>query len=92
MGKCCGDNKPEVNVSDPCNPPQPQCASESSVEKGSGSGPLEWFGKMIQNCYEYTTQAKAQGKHIVGIMCEYTPRELILAANALPVCLCGGSA
>jgi benzoyl-CoA reductase/2-hydroxyglutaryl-CoA dehydratase subunit BcrC/BadD/HgdB len=25
-------------------------------------------------------------------MCEYTPRELILAADAVPVCLCGGSA
>jgi benzoyl-CoA reductase/2-hydroxyglutaryl-CoA dehydratase subunit BcrC/BadD/HgdB len=25
-------------------------------------------------------------------MCEYTPRELIIAADALPVCLCGGSA
>jgi len=25
-------------------------------------------------------------------MCEYTPRELIMAANAVPVCLCGGSA
>ncbi len=25
-------------------------------------------------------------------MCEYTPRELIMAANAIPVCLCGGSA
>jgi benzoyl-CoA reductase/2-hydroxyglutaryl-CoA dehydratase subunit BcrC/BadD/HgdB len=25
-------------------------------------------------------------------MCEYTPRELIMAADAVPVCLCGGSA
>ncbi len=58
----------------------------------NASGPLEWFGKMIQNCFEYATQAKAKGKHIVGIMCEYTPRELIMAADALPVCLCGGSA
>jgi benzoyl-CoA reductase/2-hydroxyglutaryl-CoA dehydratase subunit BcrC/BadD/HgdB len=28
----------------------------------------------------------------VGIMCEYAPRELIMAADAVPVCLCGGSA
>jgi len=56
------------------------------------TGPLEWFGKMIQNCYEYAAQAKANGKHVVGIMCEYTPRELIIAADAVPVCLCGGSA
>jgi benzoyl-CoA reductase/2-hydroxyglutaryl-CoA dehydratase subunit BcrC/BadD/HgdB len=37
-------------------------------------------------------EAKAQGKPIVGIMCEYTPRELIMAADGVPVCLCGGSA
>jgi benzoyl-CoA reductase/2-hydroxyglutaryl-CoA dehydratase subunit BcrC/BadD/HgdB len=61
--------------------------SENSV-----AGPLAWFGRMIQNCYEYATAAKAKGGHIVGIMCEYTPRELIMAADALPVCLCGGSA
>jgi benzoyl-CoA reductase/2-hydroxyglutaryl-CoA dehydratase subunit BcrC/BadD/HgdB len=27
----------------------------------------------------------------VGILCEYTPREIIMAAGAVPVCLCGGS-
>jgi benzoyl-CoA reductase/2-hydroxyglutaryl-CoA dehydratase subunit BcrC/BadD/HgdB len=47
---------------------------------------------MIQNCYEYASAEKAKGRHIVGIMCEYTPRELIMAADAVPVCLCGGSA
>ncbi|MCL5282786.1 MAG: 2-hydroxyacyl-CoA dehydratase family protein [Planctomycetes bacterium] len=54
--------------------------------------PLAWFDNMIPNCLAYATDAKAQGKHIVGIMCEYTPRELIMAAEAVPVCLCGGSA
>jgi benzoyl-CoA reductase/2-hydroxyglutaryl-CoA dehydratase subunit BcrC/BadD/HgdB len=47
---------------------------------------------MIQNCLAYATEAKSQGKPIVGIMCEYTPRELIMAADAVSVCLCGGSA
>jgi benzoyl-CoA reductase/2-hydroxyglutaryl-CoA dehydratase subunit BcrC/BadD/HgdB len=47
---------------------------------------------MLQNCYQYAKDAKARGKRIVGIMCEYTPRELIMAADAVPVCLCGGSA
>lgn len=56
------------------------------------SNPFDWFGNMIQNCYQYATNAKAKGKHIVGIMCEFTPRELIMAADAVPVCLCGGSA
>jgi len=47
---------------------------------------------MIPNCLAYATEAKRQGRPIVGIMCEYTPRELIMAAGAVPVCLCGGSA
>ena len=38
------------------------------------------------------TAAKAAGRPIVGILCEYTPRELIMAAGGVPVCLCGGSA
>ncbi len=47
---------------------------------------------MIPNCLAYATAAKEQGRRIVGIMCEYTPREIIMAADAVPVCLCGGSA
>ena len=47
---------------------------------------------MIDHCYEYATAAKAAGRPIVGILCEYTPRELIMAAGGVPVCLCGGSA
>jgi benzoyl-CoA reductase/2-hydroxyglutaryl-CoA dehydratase subunit BcrC/BadD/HgdB len=47
---------------------------------------------MIGNCLEYAQAAKGQGKPVVGILCEFTPREVILAAGALPVCLCGGSA
>jgi len=54
--------------------------------------PAAWFARMIPNCLAYATEAKAQGRPIVGIMCEYTPRELILAAGGAPVCLCGGSA
>jgi len=51
-----------------------------------------WFSHMIGNCLEYATAAKSQGRPVVGIMCEYCPRELILAAGAVPVCLCGGHA
>jgi len=47
---------------------------------------------MIDRCYDYAEAAKGEGRRIVGIMCEFTPREIILAANAVPVCLCGGSA
>ncbi|HLD36710.1 MAG TPA: double-cubane-cluster-containing anaerobic reductase [Planctomycetota bacterium] len=46
---------------------------------------------MIENCLKYAKKAKKQGKPIVGIFCEYTPREIIMAANAVPVCMCGGS-
>jgi benzoyl-CoA reductase/2-hydroxyglutaryl-CoA dehydratase subunit BcrC/BadD/HgdB len=62
------------------------------------------FARMIPNCLAYAREAKAQGRPIVGILCEFTPRELIMAAGipdalgadvgrgAVPVCLCGGSA
>jgi len=46
---------------------------------------------MIPNCLEYAQSAHREGRPIVGILCEYTPRELILAAGGVPVCLCGGS-
>jgi len=47
---------------------------------------------MIDHCYDYAEAAKGAGRPIVGIMCEFTPREIILAAGGVPVCLCGGSA
>jgi benzoyl-CoA reductase/2-hydroxyglutaryl-CoA dehydratase subunit BcrC/BadD/HgdB len=92
MGKCGGNKKRVAKRGDPCNPPGAPCSSENSTAGSTANGPLAWFGKMIQNCYEYAADAKAKGGHIVGIMCEYTPRELIMAADALPVCVCGGSA
>ena len=57
-------------------------------------GPEEpsWFAHMLGHCLDYARESHAHGRPIVGIMCEYTPRELILAAGAVPVCLCGGSA
>ncbi len=53
---------------------------------------LSWFDEMTDHCLEYAEASAAKGKRIVGIMCEYTPREIILAAGAVPVCLCGGFA
>ena len=53
--------------------------------------PLAHFSQMIDHCYDYAEAAKAQGRPIVGILCEFTPREIISAAGAVPVCLCGGS-
>ena len=53
---------------------------------------MEWFDDMVMRCYTQATAFHANGTPVVGILCEYTPRELILAAGAWPVCLCGGDA
>jgi benzoyl-CoA reductase/2-hydroxyglutaryl-CoA dehydratase subunit BcrC/BadD/HgdB len=52
---------------------------------------LSHFGGMVDRCLEYAEEAKRQQRPVVGIMCEFTPRELIMAAGGVPVCLCGGS-
>lgn len=67
-----------------------ECCAKKLCGAESGIDPKAWFGDMIQHCYDQATAAKAVGRPIVGILCEYTPRELILAAGGLPVCLCGG--
>jgi benzoyl-CoA reductase/2-hydroxyglutaryl-CoA dehydratase subunit BcrC/BadD/HgdB len=72
-----------------CNSAKSACAQAGGPE---GDTPFAHFARMIPNCLEYAKAAKERGTPIVGILCEYTPRELILAAGALPVCLCGGSA
>ena len=61
-------------------------------KKANSDGRFAWFDGMIQHCYDYATAAKKSGRPLVGILCEYTPRELIMAAGGVPVCLCGGSA
>jgi predicted CoA-substrate-specific enzyme activase len=49
------------------------------------------FDDMTSNAVGYAQAEKALGRKIVSIFCEFTPRELILAAEAVPVCACGGS-
>lgn len=92
MGKCCGNSDAKIDPTDPCHPPQVSCGSKAAPASQAAGCPLSWFERMIPNCLEYAKDAKAKGRRIVGIMCEYTPRELIMAADAVPVCLCGGSA
>jgi len=71
-------------------------AACAGVRPACGAGhaehPAAWFDKMLEHCYQYAVQAKAQGQPVVGILCEFTPRELIMAAGGVPVLLCGGSA
>jgi benzoyl-CoA reductase/2-hydroxyglutaryl-CoA dehydratase subunit BcrC/BadD/HgdB len=90
----CGNREASAAApaeADPAHPPQvpEECAPPGSPALATG---LAWFGDMVQHCYDEATAAKAAGRPIVGILCEYTPRELILAAGGLPVCLCGGDA
>lgn len=89
MKKCSGDNNKATKC---CGRTEPACSAQQDETVASGDSPLSWFTGMIQHCYDYALQAKDKGNRIVGIMCEYTPRELIMAADAIPVCLCGGSA
>jgi len=65
---------------------------QATIVSDGVANPLAWFAGMIDHCYDHVEAAKAEGRPIVGIMCEFTPREIILAAGAVPVCLCGGSA
>ncbi len=75
----------------PAKPAAGGCGSSRPSECTDDRSPLTHFGRMIQNCYEHAAAARDSGTPIVGIMCEYTPREIIMAAGAVPVCLCGGS-
>jgi len=92
MQECDENSRNTGNGAEVSNTSQPVCSAASSTGRDQKNGPLSWFSRMIQNCYEYASEAKANGRVVVGIMCEYTPRELIMAADAVPVCLCGGSA
>ncbi len=73
----------------------PRCCGQECPRSG-GAGetatPLDYFSRMIDHCHDFAESARRQGRPIVGVMCEFTPREIILAAGAVPVCLCGGSA
>ena len=65
---------------------------QTTIRSDGEANPLAWFSDMTDHCHDHAEAAKAEGRPIVGIMCEFTPREIILAAGAVPVCLCGGSA
>ncbi|MCG7586253.1 double-cubane-cluster-containing anaerobic reductase [Photobacterium sp. OFAV2-7] len=53
--------------------------------------PLDYFKSAISDEIRYVSEQKKAGHGIVGFYCEFTPRDLILAAGATPICLCGTS-
>ncbi len=91
MSQCCGKPPVEPKPTDPCKPPEPAVCGGSPAAAGAAECPLTYFRRMIPNCLAYAKAARQQGRPIVGIMCEYAPRELIMAAGGVPVCLCGGA-
>jgi len=83
---CCRPRSATVNEADP---------SEVLLPPGPAPGPdtpAAWFAEMVPRALAYAREQQGQGRAIVGILCEYTPREIIMAAGGVPVCLCGGSA
>ena len=80
MKKCSDDNNKNTNC---CGRTEPSCSAQQDKTVVPADTPLAWFGEMIQHCYDHAAGAKDKGERIVGIMCEYTPRELIMAADAL---------
>jgi benzoyl-CoA reductase/2-hydroxyglutaryl-CoA dehydratase subunit BcrC/BadD/HgdB len=87
MSNRCQKPDGPISQTDPSSPPCP-----AKPQPPAADGPLGWFAEMIDHCYDYATTAREEGRPIVGIMCEFAPRELIMAAGGVPVCLCGGDA
>lgn len=50
-----------------------------------------YLKKIEERVYNQTVEQSAEGKKIVGLYCAFTPKELVTAANAIPVSLCSGS-
>jgi benzoyl-CoA reductase/2-hydroxyglutaryl-CoA dehydratase subunit BcrC/BadD/HgdB len=75
-----------------CTPAKLDCQSGNPCAENASESFITWWREMVPHALDFAIKEKEKGRKIVGIMCEYTPRELIMAANAIPVCLCGGSA
>jgi len=72
-------------------PEEAEGEEESEAAAAHEIPALARFDDMVGHAIAYGEREKARGRKIVSIFCEYTPRELILAAGAVPVCACGGS-
>ncbi len=76
-------------VREPVGEGADRAGAESAVVHGVPA--LARFDEMVSHAIAYAEREKAKGRKIVSMFCEFTPRELILAADAVPVCACGGS-
>eukprot|EP00033_Pygsuia_biforma_P000404 GCRY01000484.1.p1 GENE.GCRY01000484.1~~GCRY01000484.1.p1 ORF type:complete len:482 (+),score=132.46 GCRY01000484.1:79-1446(+) len=72
--------------------------SKPAPATASTTAPPEWtvpgihrFDSMVSNAIAYAKENTAKGKKVVAYLCEYTPKELIMAAGGLPLLACGGS-
>ncbi len=92
MSECGCGKQVQLSTADPSSVGAIAPVACDGHSGSNAGGVLAHFSRMIFNCIEYARQAKQQGRPIVGILCEFTPRELILASGGVPVCLCGGSA
>ena len=70
--------------------PRPPGLSPDDITAVTSASLENWFSQMVPRCKAYAIAQKQAGHPIVGLLCEYAPRELILAAGGVPVCLCGG--
>lgn len=68
------------------------CSTKKTCAQREAATPLTHFKGAIGQAVAAARAAKAQGRKIAGIFCEYTPRELFFAAGVLPVVMCGGQA
>ena len=48
--------------------------------------------RLEERLYRQGLQLKDEGRQIIGLYCSFAPKELIMAAGAVPVSLCAGSA
>ena len=52
---------------------------------------FESFGEARKKSFMALYEAKQRGKKVIGVFCSYTPVELVYAAGAISVGLCGKS-
>ncbi|MCF6290987.1 MAG: 2-hydroxyacyl-CoA dehydratase family protein [Desulfobacterales bacterium] len=50
---------------------------------------MAWFDRVSEQCLLDLEERKEMGKKVIGVYCTFAPTELIRAAGAIPIGLCG---